>query len=138
MRVVIDTNCLIASIPSHSEHFWLYRAFMEGVFEWVVSNEILAEYEEQLALFYSERTAELVLNILSVAPNVIFAEPYFKWQLIEKDADDNKFADLAISLGAEYLVSNDKHFNILKKISFPKVNVVTIQKFRTLLGWDSL
>lgn len=138
MRIVVDTNCLIASIPSKSEHFWLYRAFMAEAFEWVVSNEILAEYEEQLALFYSERTAHLVLNILSVAPNVIFAEPYFKWQLIEKDADDNKFADLAISSGSEYLVSNDKHFNILKKIPFPKVNVVTIQQFRNVLGWDNL
>ncbi len=138
MRVVIDTNCLIASIPTQSEHFWLYRAFIAEAFEWVVSTEILAEYEEQLALFYSVRTAQMVLNILSVAPNVVFAEPYFKWQLIEKDADDNKFADLAISIGAEYLISNDKHFGILNKIPFPKVNVVTIQNFRTLLGWDNL
>ncbi|MCB9352648.1 MAG: PIN domain-containing protein [Lewinellaceae bacterium] len=31
-----------------------------------------------------------------------------------KDADDNKFLDCAIAAGAEYLVTHDKDFNILK------------------------
>ena len=57
----------------------------------------MAEYEERLIIKYSEKTANLVLAILSVAPNVIFSEPYFKWNLIESDADDNKFVDFMIA-----------------------------------------
>lgn len=39
----------------------------------------------------------MILHQLTVAPNVVFAEPAFKWDLIIEDPDDNKFADLALS-----------------------------------------
>ena len=89
----------------------------------------MAEYEEKLTNKYSSKTADLILSILSVAPNVIFHEPYFKWNLIEQDADDNKFADLSIAGNADYLVTNDKHFNVLKSVEFPKVNIITLDDF---------
>jgi uncharacterized protein len=54
--------------------------------------------------------------------------------LIVADPDDNKFANLAISTNAQYLVSNDKHFNIFKKIEFPPLNVIKLEKFREILG----
>jgi predicted nucleic acid-binding protein len=37
--------------------------------------------------------------------------------------------DCAISASVKYVVSNDKHYNILKQIPFPKVEVITIQEF---------
>lgn len=134
MRVVIDTNCLLVSIPPQSGYYWLYEAFKSKRFEWVISNEIITEYEEQLATRYSGNTAVLVLNILASATNVTFAEPHFKWQLITSDPDDNKFADLAISESVDYLVTNDKHFNDLKTVDFPNVNVIDIHEFKRILG----
>jgi putative PIN family toxin of toxin-antitoxin system len=133
LKVVIDTNCLIVSIPRKNPEFWLYEAFSEGLFDWLISNEILAEYEEQLSLFYSPRTADLVLKILSTAPNVVFTEPHFKWNLIEADPDDNKFADLAISANANYLVTHDKHFKVLSTIPFPTVEVVDLPTFEKVV-----
>jgi putative PIN family toxin of toxin-antitoxin system len=133
LKVVIDTNCLIVSIPRKNPEFWLYKAFSDGLFEWLVSNEILTEYEEQLSSFYSPKTADLVLKILSTAPNVTFTEPYFRWGLIETDPDDNKFADLAISANANYLVTHDKHFKVLDTIPFPTVKVVDLPSFRQAL-----
>jgi putative PIN family toxin of toxin-antitoxin system len=133
MRAVIDTNCILASIPPQSSHYWLYQAFRQEQFEWLISNEILSEYEEKLADLYSEKTANIVLNILSVAPNVIYTESYFKWNLVDKDPDDNKFADLAIAGNADYLVTNDKHFAPLKKIDFPKLNIVTLDQFKKII-----
>ena len=132
-KVVIDTNCLIASIPPHREEYWLYRAFSSFEFIWVVSTEILNEYHEQLAEFYSSETANLVLKVLLSAPNIELAVPYYRWQLIEKDPDDNKFADLALAVNATYLVSEDHHFNVLKKIDFPKIQVVKLKEFRRIL-----
>ncbi|HAI75084.1 MAG TPA: putative toxin-antitoxin system toxin component, PIN family [Microscillaceae bacterium] len=134
MKVVIDTHCLLASIPPKSTHYWLYQAFERCAFEWALSNEIMSEYEEKLAEKYSQSTADLVLNILSIAPNTIFAEPFYRWQLIVQDADDNKFVDLAISIGADYLITNDKHFNILKSIDFPKVSVVSLEEFKEMIA----
>jgi len=50
---------------------------MAGKFVWFVSTEILLEYEEILKNIYSQNTAQLVLNQLAIAPNVVFAEPLF-------------------------------------------------------------
>jgi len=133
MVVVVDTNCLLASVPPQSDHYWLYLSFKEQKFKWLISNEIILEYEEKLAEYYSERTANLVLSILNVAPNVVFIEPFYKWSLIEKDADDNKFVDIAIAGNADYLVTNDKDFNVLKVVDFPKINIVSINEFKKII-----
>ena len=135
MKVIIDTNCLLLSIPPKNPEFWLYQAFASEQFEWVISNEILSEYFEQLDAFYSYNTAVLVSNILLSSPNVTFAAPFFKWNLIEKDPDDNKFADLAISANVNYLVTEDKHFNILKTLPFPTVKVVNLKEFKVVLDF---
>ncbi|MBK7871122.1 MAG: hypothetical protein IPJ74_10745 [Saprospiraceae bacterium] len=58
---------------------------------------------------------------------------YYKWNLIEADADDNKFVDCAIACDAKYLVSDDKHFNSLDKIPFPKIEVLTAQAFKEII-----
>ena len=134
MRVVVDTNCLLASIPPKSNYYWLYQAFENELFEWVVSNEILTEYEEKLIERYSELTSELVLSILASAPNAIFSEPFYKWQLIENDPDDNKFVDLAISTNADYLITNDKDFNMLKSLDFPQIRVVSLMEFKEIMN----
>jgi uncharacterized protein len=135
MRVVIDTNVLRLIIKKGNFERFIYDAFKAEIFEWIVSTEILEEYEEKLIEFYSVQTADLVLGILENAPNVIFAEPYFRWNLITIDPDDNKFADLAISLNADCLVTNDKHFNVFKKIDFPKLKIVNPKQFRLLLDY---
>ncbi len=53
--------------------------------------------------------------------------------MIQTDPDDNKFVDCAIASQADYIVTNDKHFDILAQITFPKVEVITIQQFETIL-----
>ncbi len=134
MIVVIDTNCLIVSIPRKNPEYWLYEAFSAQKFQWIISNEILHEYEEQLAQFYSPQTADFVLKILTAAPNVIFQEPFFRWNLIAADPDDNKFADLAISANAHYLITHDRHFQVLETIPFPTVSVLKLPEFRMILN----
>jgi predicted nucleic acid-binding protein len=67
MRVVIDTNCLLASIPPKGAYYWLYEAFEQERFEWDISNEILTEYDEKISERYSSRTAHLVLTVLTFA-----------------------------------------------------------------------
>jgi predicted nucleic acid-binding protein len=55
----------------------------------------------------------------------------YKWQLVERP-DDNKFVDCAVGVNADYLVSDDKHGDLLKlKIYFP-VPIVTFQQFKSL------
>ncbi len=46
-KVVIDTNVLRASINHKNVEFFIYEAFRDKKFDWVVSTEILNEYEEK-------------------------------------------------------------------------------------------
>jgi hypothetical protein len=89
-RVVVDTNCLLASISPVSPFYRLYTLFAAEAFEWVVSNEILTEYEEVLSRHYSPRLAQKALAVICLAPNTHFQEAYYNWQLVEADPDDNK------------------------------------------------
>ncbi|MDZ7896886.1 MAG: hypothetical protein U5N85_02500 [Arcicella sp.] len=49
-------------------------------------------------------------------------------------SDRNKFVDCAIACNATYLVSQDKHFNILETILFPKVQVLKVNQFVEVLN----
>jgi predicted nucleic acid-binding protein len=51
MRIVIDTNCLLVSIPRLARHRWLFDALRLGTCEVVLTTEILNEYAEQLPTF---------------------------------------------------------------------------------------
>lgn len=75
----------------------------------------------------------MVLNQLSIAPNVTFTEPSFRWHLIKNDPDDNKFADLALGINADYLVTDDTDFNFFKQLDFPSLTVIDLDSFLALL-----
>lgn len=55
--------------------------------------------------------------------------PSYAFHLIKADEDDNKFVDCAIVSNAKYIVRNDRHFNELRDIPFPKVDVIKINQF---------
>jgi putative PIN family toxin of toxin-antitoxin system len=89
----------------------------------------MTEYEEILARKSSPNFADMIVHIILNSENVTFVNPYYKFGLIYTDPDDNKFVDCAIVANADYIVSQDTHFDILKTINFPKVNVIRIEEF---------
>lgn len=128
-RTVLDTNIHIASIGRKSPYRWIFNAIIEGRIILVFSNDILLEYEEILAQKTTTSIAQNVVNFLTVSPNSEQIEFYFKFGLIEADDSDNKFVDCAVGDGADFLVSNDRHFNKLREIEFPKINLVNLVEF---------
>jgi uncharacterized protein len=129
LKLVIDTNIFIAIIGKKSPFRWIFDCVIQGKIRLCVSNEILFEYREILARKTTEEIAENVVEFLSVSPFVEKTEIYFNFQLISNDQDDNKFVDCAITANAACLVSNDKHFQVLNNIDFPKVIVLKLQEF---------
>lgn len=65
--------------------------------------------------------------------NTSFHSIYYNFGLVGNDPDDNKFADTYLAAGADYLVSNDTQLLNLNKLPFPRIAVVTLQKFSGLL-----
>jgi len=89
----------------------------------------MTEYEEILTRKTAPTFAEMIVHIILNSENVVFVNPYYRFGLITTDLDDNKFVDCAIIANADYIVSQDTHFGILKTINFPKVRVVRIEEF---------
>lgn len=131
LNLVIDTNIFLVSIAKNFRYRWIYDALLNGKFNLLISTEILLEYEELFQIKYgvkysSNKFAEFLLN-----KNVLLISPSFRWQTIYPDLDDNKFVDCAIAGNADFIISNDTDFKILKTIDFPKVNVLKLDEFET-------
>lgn len=133
MNVILDTNVFMVSLASRSKFHLIYQALLNNVYNLYVSNEILTEYDEVISERLSCEVTDLKLKELLNLRNVHKIEPFYNWQLIEADPDDNKFADCAIAINSDYLVSNDGHFKVLKDIPFPSVNVIKAEDFLLIL-----
>ena len=127
--VVVDTNCLLRMIPLRSKYRPAWESFLDGKYFLCVSNEIVSEYMEILTTKVSSTFAENIVGAILRSPFVRRFDPQFHFNLIEADPDDNKFVDCAIIANADFIVSEDSHFRVLKTISFPKVNVLTLDEF---------
>ena len=121
--VVLDTNCLLQTLSHRSRYYKVWEDFVLGRYTLCVSNEILEEYEEIISSHISPLAAKLAIETILRANNVLRVDAQFRFGLITPDVDDNKFVDCAIIANADYIVSEDHHFNILKSIPFPHVEV---------------
>lgn len=128
-RVVLDTNCLLASLSSKSENFRVWKDFQEGRYTLCVSNEILEEYQEIIAEKATPSIAQNVVRAIVESDYVEFIDPHFHVYAIFADPDDNKFVDCAFAANAAFIVSEDSHFDALKTLAFPKVLVLKLKAF---------
>lgn len=74
-------------------------------------------------------TAEYVVKTILNSNFTKIITPYYQFNLIEADKDDNKFVDCAIAAQAKCIVTNDHHYDVLKAIPFPRVEVVRLTDF---------
>ena len=135
-RIVLDTNCLVSSLPRKGKYYQVWQDFFAGKYTLCYTNEILTEYEEILTQKMGKMIAQNVVKAIIARPNTLKLDPHFRFQLISQDLDDNKFVDCAIVANAQYIVTEDKHFNVLSEIDFPKVDVINLDTFLTLLLQD--
>ena len=127
--VVLDTNCLLQSLSQRSQYYKVWEDFVMGRYVLCVSNEILEEYEEIISSHMSSLAARIAVETILRANNVVRVDAQFRFNLITADIDDNKFVDCAIIANADYIVSEDRHCNVLKSIPFPRVEVKRLREF---------
>ena len=127
--IVLDTNCLLQALPSKSPYHKIWTDVLEGKISLCVNTDILEEYEEMIA---QKSTPEIAYNVVEAIANLsttTMQNTYVHFELLPADSDDNKFVDCAVASDAEYIVTNDKHFNPLKQIPWPKVDIIKIAEF---------
>ncbi|MGB3777660.1 MAG: putative toxin-antitoxin system toxin component, PIN family [Tunicatimonas sp.] len=129
MIIVLDTNVFLVSISKKSKYRPIFDGILNKKYSLLISNEILTEYEEVITNRASPLVAHNVLEMLVTRSNVKKTEVYYRWNLIDVDKDDNKFADCAVAGNADFIVSDDKHFKSLVTREFPNIPLLDADRF---------
>lgn len=89
----------------------------------------MEEYEEIIAQKSSPEIAHNVVEAIARLSTTTYQEVYMHFDLLTEDVDDNKFVDCAVASNAEYIVTNDKDFKPLEEIEWPRIAIISINKF---------
>jgi putative PIN family toxin of toxin-antitoxin system len=115
MRLVLDTNVLIAAFISHGgcnellEHCVIHH-------DVILSPFILNELQEKLVhkFKYSEKEAEAVVHLLQSSCEIVQAQA-FPVQL-SRDADDDNILAAAMTGNCSHIITGDNDLLDLKKV----------------------
>lgn len=119
MTVCIDTNVILGMFTRGHAYSPLLHGWLAGRFLWAVNTEILCEYDEIMARQASSQKADHMRRIMELGAHAILrVSPTFHFRLITADADDDKFADCAIAAEADYIVTCDAHFEVLRRSGY--------------------
>lgn len=117
MTVCIDTNVLLGMFTASHSHRPILEAWLQRAFIWAVSTDILLEYEEIMLREGGAGKGTKMLRIMQMAAsahgNLRLVSPTYRFRAITEDPDDDKFADCAITAEADWLITEDRHFNSL-------------------------
>ncbi len=133
---MLDTNCLLISLSRRGAYYTVWKEFFSEKYILCYTNEILSEYEEILSQKMGGDIAGNVIKAIISRKNTVRLDVHFRFNLIQADPDDNKFVDCAIAANASFIVSQDHHFDVLHAIDFPKVELIGIDEFVSLLTVD--
>ena len=118
MIVVIDTNVVLSMFKRGHPNRPIFNAWTAGGLRWAISAEIVLEYEEVAARMAQPAYAALVFQTMdaveALQQNILRVSPSFRFHLVATDADDDKFADCAIAAEADYILTEDRHFDVLR------------------------
>ena len=132
MTVCIDTNVVLGMFTATHDYRPIFEAWFRGELQWAVSTEILLEYEEIMQRKASLQKADAMMQIITLVAlrhgNIVFSSPSFRFHLVAADPDDDKFADCAIAAEADYIITDDRHFDALKTAGY-KPQPITPDEF---------
>jgi uncharacterized protein len=132
-KIILDTNILVSALISRSAPAQiLYECVLEEIVTVCLSNNILDEYKEILVrdkftklAGFREKAAIVLSRIRKIG---YMYEPIINVDVL-RDADDNKFLELALASSADFLITgNTQDFMIL---SFGSTRIITPREY-----WD--
>jgi putative PIN family toxin of toxin-antitoxin system len=133
MKAVIDTNVVMSGLFWKGPPANVLATWLAGKFEWVISVEILTEYDRTmraLAVKYPPPiSAWAFLREIGLSANLTAPIPLA--QQVCSDADDDKFIAAAISGNAKVIVSGDKA--LLRLHPYQEIQIIKPAPFLKML-----
>jgi putative PIN family toxin of toxin-antitoxin system len=132
MIIVLDTNVVLQALNQQHPTAVILHAWYSGRFVWALSTDILMEYQEVVVRQSGSARWQTLGRLLDLAivhgHNTQRVSPAFFFRTISADRDDDKFADCAIAAHADFIITRDKHFNVLVGSGF-KPQPITPEEF---------
>lgn len=129
MRVILDTNVLVAALVSqHSPPDTIYRAWRGGRFELVTSylqlDELrrISRYPKLKAILPNHRIG-MMINHLNRAI-VLDQLPMLPDGAETDDPDDNFLLRMILASDADFLVTGDRRAGLLQRGSFQRARII--------------
>ena len=140
MTVVVDTNSLVGMMGQASPSAALKQALEEGRLDWAVSTPVLLEYEEVICRLAGVRAWEKVARMLEVISQLRgtlrMISPSFRFRTITGDPDDDAFAGCAIVADADWIVTEDHHFEVLQSAGYKPRPITPAEFIERFLAGD--
>lgn len=140
MRVVVDTNVLVsAMISAEGASREVIRACLIGTHGPLMRNALLAEFEDVVSRPEILRSAPIAegdrRDLLDAFLAVCDWVPiYFLWRPNLTDEADNYLVELALSGGAECIVTHNARDFAASELLFPDLAILSPRQFLTIGG----
>ena len=133
MKVVFDTNVLIAAFITDGLCSKILLRAKRGEFELYLCPIILDEFKEKLRNKIGANSTEIrqALDLIGEAASVKIPKGRaLMGSKVCKDPDDDKILACAVAVGADYLVTGDS--DLLEIVSCGNVSIVAPRSFEML------
>lgn len=133
MRVVIDTNVLVsAAVVGRDPEAIILYVVSNPEIEWIVSTEILAEYQEVLnrpRLKLSEELKQRWFDVLNAATTTVDVAVEVDFPRDRKDA---KFLACAVAANATFLITGDRDLTDVQ--TWGNTTIISVSLFKRLIN----
>ena len=127
-KVVFDTNVLISAILFGGYPRKCLELAIEGKVELYITEEIIREFEGVLRREKFDLTEENLHYIISSLDSIAnFVPTGTRLDIIEKDPEDNKFLECAVTARADFVISGDAH--LLEFSGFRRIKILSPADF---------
>ena len=114
MILCLDTNTVVQALAEQHPFHPILDAWVAGQVTLAVSTPILLEYEEVLTRIGGPSRWRKLARLMDLAEltsgNLLRVTPSFHFRVVAADPDDDIFSDCAITAGADFLITEDRHF----------------------------
>jgi uncharacterized protein len=131
VKVVFDTNILIAAFLTEGLCSGLLIRARKHDFDLILSDDILREFKGVLTKKIKISSSDIseIIDIINEAASEILHKINFA-QRICRDPDDDMIIACAVEAGADYIVTGDQDLLTLKK--FKNIIILSPRNFETL------
>ena len=122
LKFVFDTNVFVSALMSKRGNPALLLDRVRKSYTLFISKDILSELKDVISrekFRYTEAEVNTFVEAIISFADVV--NPEIKIDAIKADPDDNMILECAVTSGASYIVSGDKHLLDLKEYGMIKI-----------------